>query len=146
MIEGKTLRKSADNCDINLKTSFRWRHRFLQMPSLMKATALEGIVEIDETFFPYSDKGNKHLDRAPKKRGTKAKKRGRSKEDWVPVLTVRDRGKHTYEAILPSCSTEQISLELNGKIESDSVLCSDGFKSYIKFAQDNNLIHKMQRL
>lgn len=142
MIEGKTLRESAKSCDINLKTSFRWRHRFLQIPTLIKATSLEGIVEIDETFFAYSEKGNKHLDRAPKQRGTKAKKRGRSREDWVPVLTVRDRGKHTYEAILPSCTSEQISHELNDKIETDSVLCSDGFKSYIKFARDNNLIHK----
>ena len=24
-----------------------------------------------------------------------------AKEDWIPVLTVRDRGKHTYDAILP---------------------------------------------
>ena len=142
MIQGKSLRKSANSCGINLKTSFRWRHRFLQMPSLIKATKLEGIVEIDETFFAYSEKGSKHLKRAPKKRGTKAKKRGRSKADWVPVLTVRDRGKHIYEAILPNCTTAQISQELDGKIEKDSVLCSDGFKSYINFAQSNNLIHK----
>ena len=114
----------------------------MQMPSLIKATKLEGIVEIDETFFAYSEKGNKHLSRAPKKRGTKAKKRGRSRDDWVPVLTARDRGQHTYEAILSACTTTQISLELDGKIETDSVLCSDGFKSYIKFAQANNLIHK----
>jgi hypothetical protein len=28
------------------------------------------------------------------------------------------------------------------KIEKDSVLCSDGFKDYNKFAQGNDLIHK----
>lgn len=72
------------------------------MPSTMKARLLEGIVEADETLFARSDKGSRTLERKPRKRGMKAKKRGRSKEYWVPVLTVRDRGKHTYEAILPA--------------------------------------------
>lgn len=142
MISGKVLRKSAEECDINLKTSFRWRHRFLQLPATLKAKLLEGIVEVDETLFAYSEKGNKTLSRRPRKRGMKAKKRGRSKDDWVPVLTVRDRGKHTFEAILTSVSTNQLNKELAGKIEKDSVLCSDGFRPYIKFAQGNELIHK----
>ena len=133
MINGKVLRASAIDCDINLKTSFRWRHRFLKLPATMKATLLEGIVEADETLFVRSEKGNRTLERNPRKRGMKAKKRGRSKEDWVPVLTVRDRGKHTYEAILSSVSTEQLNKELQGKILKDSVLCADGFRSYIKF-------------
>ena len=142
MISGKVLRESAKECDINLKTSFRWRHRFLQLPATLKASLLEGIVEADETLFARSEKGSKTLDRKPRKRGMRAKKRGRSKDDWVPVLTVRDRGKHTYEAILPSVSSKQLNDELKGKIEKDSVLCSDGFKAYIKFAQGNDLIHK----
>ena len=57
MIEGKTLRESAKVCGINLKTSFRWRHRFLKAPALLKALSLQGIVEADETLFPYSEKG-----------------------------------------------------------------------------------------
>jgi IS1 family transposase len=32
--------------------------------------------------------------------------------------------------------------ELQGKILKGSVLCTDGFRSYIKFAQGNDLIHK----
>lgn len=114
MISGKVLRESAKECDINLKTSFRWRHRFLQLPATLKASLLEGIVEADETLFARSEKGSKTL----------------------------DRGKHTYEAILPSVSSKQLNDELKGKIEKDSVLCSDGFKAYIKFAQGNDLIHK----
>ena len=41
MISGKVLRESASDCDINLKTAFRWRHRFLQLPATIKATLLE---------------------------------------------------------------------------------------------------------
>ena len=142
MLDSKVLRQCADECGINLKTSFRWRHRFLELPSAIKAKKLEGIIEADETLFPYSEKGSKKLTRKPRKRGMKAKKRGRSKEDWVPVLTVRDRGKNTYEAIVPSVTTDALHQELRGKLEKDSVLCSDGYKPYIALSAKNDLIHK----
>ena len=35
---------------------------------------------------------------------------------------------------------------MTGKIEKDSVLCSDGYKSYIQFVQDNDLVHKRLNL
>ena len=142
MLDSKVLRVCAKECGINLKTSFRWRHRFLALPSTLKASKLEGIIEADETLFPYSEKGSKKLSRQQHKRGMKAQKRGRSKEDWVPVLTVRDRAKNTYEAILPNVTTETLHQELVGKLEKDSVLCSDGYKSYIALSEKNDLIHK----
>ena len=107
---------------------------------------LEGIVETDETFFAYSEKGNKQLSRKARKRGKRTGKQGRLKEDWGPVLTARDRGHHTFEAILDSTSIQGISQQLIGKIEKDSVLCSDGYKSYIQFAQQNDLVHKRLNL
>ena len=142
MLDSKVLRVCAEECGISLKTSFRWRHRFLALPSTLKANRLEGIIEADETLFPYSEKGSKKLSRPPHKRGMKAQKRGRSKEDWVPVLTVRDRAKNTYEAILPDVTTETLHQELVGKLEKDSVLCSDGYKPYIALSEKNDLIHK----
>ncbi|HBR3960896.1 TPA: IS1595 family transposase, partial [Klebsiella pneumoniae] len=142
MLDSKVLRVCAEECGINLKTSFRWRHRFLALPSTLKANRLEGIIEADETLFPYSEKGSKKLSRPPHKRGMKAQKRGRSKEDWVPVLTVRDRAKNTYEAILHDVTTETLHQELVGKLEKDSVLCSDGYKPYIALSEKNDLIHK----
>jgi len=69
MLESKPLRQSAKENDINLKTAFKWRHRFLQLPAELKAKMLEGIVEADETFFAYSEKGNKKLTRKARKRG-----------------------------------------------------------------------------
>ena len=80
MLDSKVLRQCAKEYGIDLKTSFRWRHRFLQLPSAIKATKLEGIIEADETLFPFSEKGSKKLVHKPRKRGMKAKKRGRSKE------------------------------------------------------------------
>jgi len=146
MLSSKVLRQAAADYNISLRTSFRWRHRFLQLPTEMKATWFEGIVEADETFFAYSEKGSKRLARKPHKRGTKVGKRGRSKEDWVPVLTVRDRGKHTFDTILASTSAQDINKQMTGTIEKDSVLCTDGYKSYIQIAQENDLVHKRLNL
>ncbi len=142
MLESKVLRVCARECGVNLKTSFRWRHRFLELPTTLNASGLEGIIEADETLFPYSEKGTKKLTRKPRMRGMKASKRGRSKEDWVPVLTVRDRGKHTFEAILPNVSEESLANELKGKLEKDSVLCTDGLQPYVAISLGNDLIHK----
>jgi len=67
----------------------------------MKPKLLEGLVEVDETFFARSEKGKKDLTgRKTRKRGMKAKLLGRSATDWVPVFTVRDRAQHTFDNLL----------------------------------------------
>ena len=146
MLDSKVLRKSAKKCNINLKTAFRWRHRFLLLPSMLKAKKLEGIIEADETFFRYSQKGQRNLARKPRKRGTKAPNRGLSTKDWVPVLTARDRAKNTFEAILPKVASVEIEKQLADKIVKDCVFCSDGHKAYIQFTNENNLIHRRLNL
>ena len=146
MLESKVLRSSAKKCNISLKTAFRWRHRFLHLPAMLKAQKLEGIIEADETFFRYSQKGQRNLARKPRKRGTKATARGLSAKDWVPVLTARDRAKNTFEAILPKVTSSEIEKQLAGKLVKDCVFCSDGHKAYIKFTNENNLIHRRLNL
>ena len=42
MEEGLTLQKASEVCDINIKTAFKWRHRFLQVPRQLKASVLQG--------------------------------------------------------------------------------------------------------
>ena len=141
MLESKVLRKIASQLEIDLKTSFRWRHRFLIIASNTNAQRMEGIIEADETFFPYSRKGCRHLTRKPRKRGG-IKGQGRKNADWVSVVTVRDRAENTYEAILPHISTKSLTDELSEKLKFDSVLCTDGNPVYLKFCDNNHLIHK----
>ena len=84
--DGLSLRKAATRCGIALDTSFRWRHRFLKAAPAVKANAVRGIVEADETFIRTSTKGSKKLvGRAPRKRATKSKP-GLSSDDYPPVL------------------------------------------------------------
>ena len=58
LIDGVSLRKSAEHCGVDASTAFRWRHRMLQIPKESKV-ALHGIVEFDETYFLESHKGER---------------------------------------------------------------------------------------
>ena len=50
MIDGVSVAKTAERCNVHHTTAFRWRHRFLTSPALDKPHTLSGIVESDEMF------------------------------------------------------------------------------------------------
>ena len=91
--KGETVAVSAERCGVAGSTAFRWRHRFLQAVS-GGVVKLRGIVEVDETFVLASRKGERKLDRKPRKRGGKATKRGLSDEQ-IPILVAADRSGST---------------------------------------------------
>lgn len=84
MIEKYPLRKCAEICNINVATAFAWRHKILDtLQNMMAEVELDGIVEADETYSTISYKGHHRdfkLPRPAHKRGTRAGKRGISKE------------------------------------------------------------------
>ncbi|MCF6200308.1 MAG: hypothetical protein L3J67_13140 [Hyphomicrobiaceae bacterium] len=57
LIEGVSVRKAADKADISTNTSFRWRHRMLEAQKNMKGQDLNGVGEVDETFFEKASRG-----------------------------------------------------------------------------------------
>ena len=137
-----TLRQAARACGINLKTAFLWRHRFLQAQAGKNDDKLSGIIEVDEFFLAYSEKGNKTLS-SPQK----ARKRGgdidkRTKEGQVAVLLSIDRSKHMIAPILSADTSSEISINLTENIEENSVLCSDGAWAYVKIAKQKHCDHK----
>jgi transposase-like protein len=84
MIQSLSIRASTQQFGIDKSTSFRWRYRFLTLLASTRVNRLNGIVEADETYFPYFCKGQRHLDRLPRKRGKQIHARGTGK-DQVPV-------------------------------------------------------------
>lgn len=90
MLQGTFLREAAAECGIALSTSFHWRHKFLTLVDNLTASRLEGIVEIDETQFNWSEKGNRYLDREARKRGTD------KTDEKVKVVVARDRSGHIF--------------------------------------------------
>lgn len=136
--EGISLRKAAKKCDINLKTSFRWRHRFLRFALTTSAAKLCGIVEADEVVVPESFKGSRHMERAPRKHGGS----GHGTVPLVPVLIALDRYENETETILLNKSYQQIAPTLEPLISRGSVLCTDGNQSYIQIAKEAGVLHK----
>lgn len=131
--EGKSIRASAEYCHIHPSTSFRWRHRMLQIPLQTKADHLAGIVEFDETYFLESHKGEKNLECKPRKRGGKASKRGISSEQKA-VLIVRDRNGNTTDAVLEKSNQDTIAEVILPVVDEDALLCSDKKPVYKAFA------------
>ncbi len=141
LAEGVSLRRAAKRCRIALDTSFRWRHRFLATAKETRAKAVVGVVEADETFFRKSAKGSKRLvGRRPRKRGGKAKP-GLSRDDYAPVLVVRDRHGATADHILPDLESATIAARLAPIVERDAVLVSDGREAYAAFAEKRGVLH-----
>ena len=68
LAEGETIRASAARCGIAPSTAHRWRHRFLEAVR-QAPDRLAGIVEADETFVLESRKGERKLNRKPRRRG-----------------------------------------------------------------------------
>jgi len=54
---GLSVRKAAAEMGVHRTTAFRWRHRFVTRPCLIKASGLAGVAEADETYLLRSYKG-----------------------------------------------------------------------------------------
>jgi transposase-like protein len=146
MLNGFSVRKSANICGIHRNTAFAWRHKLLdalQQPA--EKARLDGIIEADETFFRVSYKGNHKkssfkIPRETRKRGGSAHKRGLSKEQ-VCVPCAIDRKGHSYGKIasLGRIATKNLHTVYDGKICSESTLCTDKMNAYVRFAKSKNI-------
>jgi transposase-like protein len=146
MMNGLSIRKTADICGIHRNTAFLWRHKILDaLQDVVENTILEGIVEADETFFPVSYKGNHKkssfvMPRKAHKRGSSTHTRGLSKQQ-VCVPCAIDRKGHSLSKIatLGRIMTKDLHLIYDDKIKPESTLCTDKMNSYVRFAKCNNL-------
>lgn len=128
MLAGMSLRKAARHCSISLDTSFHFRHRLMSLLADNKSEHLEGIVEIDETFFRLSHKGQRGMKKARKRGGSSCyKKNGvkKSRIKQVPVLVACDRQGNIIDGVLTRLSGDELYRHLNGCIKPGTPLCAD---------------------
>ena len=140
LAEGETIKEAAERCGIAPSTAHRWRHRFLaavrQAPD-----RLAGIVEADETFVLESRKGQRKLERKPRRRGGKARKRGLSREQ-VPILVAADRGGETLSHTLPALNADNVKAVLEPVLAPDALLVSDANRCYPPVAAALDIPHE----
>lgn len=139
--EGMTITRAAKRLKVARSTAFRWRHRFMAVPKTIQAQSLAGIAEADETFFLHSRKGQRGLDRKPRRRGGRAAKRGLSKEQ-VPVLVARDRSGATANIILAADGKADLVAALKPLLPSDTILCTDGSSVLAAAAKEIGVTHR----
>ena len=146
LMNGDSLRKSAEICGIDLTTSFYWRHKILDaLQNMAEKVELSGIVESDEKYFPISFKGNRtksnvDIPRESRKRGGEVSKRGLSDEQACVPCAVSRSGLSI--SVVTNCgkpSAQDISKAFGGRIKAGTDLCTDKMNSYRKFAAENSL-------
>lgn len=135
---GMTIREAARDVGISVDTSFRWRHRFLEAAVAYQPRRVSGMLEVDETYFRYSEKGSRRLGRAPRHRGgAKGRGPGRRREDWVAVLVGRGRGlPATTDRVLMRMNAKAVTEALSEVVHpGETVVCTDSHRAFARLRE-----------
>jgi len=136
MADALSVRKTAARMDISVQKAFRWRHKFLAFLNQQKPSALSGVVEADETFFPVSYKGQrKGMPRTPKKRGGKTKDNSGTEKTAV-VVAVQCGTQVAFDQVLEQTTAAALTQALRPLLGADAVLSTDGNAVYWTVAKD----------
>ena len=147
VLDSRTVRAAAELVGVHRTTSFRWRHRFVPAAALQRPARLEGMVEADETYMLESQKGSRHLDRPPRRRGGVASRRGINQEHEC-LLVARDRGWQTldFHTGRGPASAAQLGACLRPVLAPDVLLISDSARAYQAFAAGAGILHETVNL
>jgi len=140
MEQGMPIKKIAKEIGISIQTSFDWRHKILSSLNRFVPEHLSGEVECDELELALSNKGKKHLERKPRKRGNDFKRnQGKEEVTVVQVITAVERNGEKYLKAVASkrLSKEEITKALDGKLDEAVTLITDKHPSYKSFAKDH---------
>lgn len=140
MMQGMSIRKTAEKLGVNPTTIFRWRHKLLAGLRKLDFPTLKGIVEVDETYIRESQKGSRHLNRKRREHGKPVELRGISRQQ-VCVLVARDREERMIADKVGFGRITKAQLNAALKISSGSELCSDGASAYQAYCREHELTH-----
>jgi len=133
------IKKIANKVGISIQTAFDWRHKILSgIPDEKKS--FEGITEIDDIWFLYSQKGRKGLKYSRKRGGSK---RAGDNDFQAKLLITSDRKKNTNMSLarIGRLKKSDIERKVSGKFSEDCILVSDKHRSIAAFAKSENLEH-----
>jgi transposase-like protein len=135
----QSLVKMKEKFGISIQTAFDWRHKAL-LAMNQSGEKFEGITEIDDIWFLYSQKGRKGLKYSRKRGGSKRKG---DNNYQVKMLATADR-KGTFDmsvARIGRLKKSDIQRKIGNRIGRNTVLTSDKHKSISAFAKDSKMEH-----
>ena len=116
MSEGVTARSAADLARVNRKTAAYFFHRLRQIIArrLEDRLPVEGLVEVDESYFGGVRKG----------------KRGRGAAGKIPVFGILKRGDKVITVMSPDVRKDTILPIIRQKVVPDSIVYTDSYPAY----------------
>jgi len=144
MMEGYSVRKTAEVCKIHRNTAWAWRHKILDALSQYQNSQpqMKGVVEADDTFFPLSFKGSTPVGRKPHQRGEKATKRGTSREKvCVSCAVERDGQLYSKVSALGRAKEKDLQAVFRKRFSRRAVVCTDNDRAYVKFGKHSRFTH-----
>lgn len=133
------IKQMAKKTGVSIQTAFDWRHKVLS--GIVKDDkSFEGITEIDDIWFLYSQKGRKGLDYSRKRGGSK---RAGDNNFQAKLLITADRNQTTDMSLVRIGRLRKADIErkVSGRFSKDCELVSDKHRSIAAFAKSENLKH-----
>lgn len=134
--DGLSVRKAAEKCGVHFSTTFRWRHRFLHNSKSIKPNVFKGILEIKESPFRLSFKGNKKEYLEFKSNSSKP-----IKECNVFALFTKDRYGNTNDDIIREFSDNCVDDSIKSTVTTDSLMCSEDHNVFVDSFRKQGLRH-----
>lgn len=133
------MKKLMKKVGISMQTAFDWRHKILSTNG-NKNDSFEGITEIDDVWFLYSQKGRKGLDYSRKRGGSK---RAGDNDFQAKLLITSDRKAKTDLSLvrIGRIKKSDIQRKISGKLAKDCILVSDKHRSISSFAKSEGVEH-----
>ena len=133
------IKQIAKKVGISIQTAFDWRHKILS-GTIKDDKSFEGITEIDDIWFLYSQKGRKGLDYSRKRGGSK---RAGDNDFQAKLLITADRNQTTDMSLVRIGRLRKADIErkVSGRFSEGCELVSDKHRSIAAFAKSENLKH-----
>jgi transposase-like protein len=133
------LKKIAKKVGISIQTAFDWRHKILSTKG-PDHEGFDGITEIDDIWFLYSQKGRKGLDYSRKRGGSK---RAGDNDFQAKLLITSDRKSKTDLSLvrIGRIKKSDIQRKISGKLSENCILVSDKHRSIASFAKSEGIEH-----
>jgi len=135
-----SLKAEAERVGISKTTAFEWRHRLLVSLG-SGAPGYNGITEIDDIWFRYSQKGRKGL-KYGRKRGRSSHRGDNGYQTKLLITKEREGALDMSVVTIGRLSEQDISGKLGGKFGDDAVIMSDSHPSIKKFSNTENVKHE----